>query len=245
MTSRVPFWEPVFGEREKQLIAEILDSGFINDGDATVELERRIAELCGVPYAVAVTSGTAAIFLALAAQGIGPGDEVIVPDVTFIATANAVTLAGARPVLVDIEPETLCLDPSCTDAAVTSRTKAIVPVHISGRAANMPALKAIAKRHGLAIVEDAAHALGSHAFGAALGERGDGRIDDHVAAQLPLDGAAADRAISQTQMDMLGVRAAVELIDTGVGGAAERRSDREIRSTHAAVDDVSAPDPGR
>lgn len=173
MTSRVPFWEPVLGEREKQLVAEILDSGFINDGTTTVEFERRIAELCGVPYAVAVTSGTAAIFLALAAHGIGPGDEVIVPDVTFIATANAVTLAGARPVLVDIEPETLCLDPSCTDAAVTSRTKAIVPVHISGRAANMPALKAIAKRHGLAIVEDAAHALGSHAFGAALGSLGD------------------------------------------------------------------------
>lgn len=118
-----------------------------------------MADLLGCEHVVATTSGTTAIFLALAALGVGVGDEVIVPDVTFIATANAVTLTGAKPILVDIEPERLTLDPQCTEKSITSRTKAIVPVHVSGRAADMGAILDIAKRHGLFVVEDAAEAF--------------------------------------------------------------------------------------
>src|SRR5687767_12213948 len=123
----IPWWSPELGDREKQLVAEVIDSNFPNDGDYTSEFERQIAQLCNAPYAVATTSGTSAIFLALAACGIGPGDEVLVPDVTFIATANAVRLTGARPVLVDVCEATANLDPRAAEAAITPRTRALLP----------------------------------------------------------------------------------------------------------------------
>lgn len=157
----IPWWIPILGEREKQLVSEVIDSNFINDGDYTTAFEQRIADLCGVPYAVAVTSGTAAIFLGLAALNVGPGDEVIVPDITFIATANAVSLTGAKPVLVDVCIDNFNIDPECVEAAVNEHTKAIIPVHVSGRGADMTALLKIAQRFGLYVVGDAAEALGS------------------------------------------------------------------------------------
>jgi len=174
MSRKLAWWEPVLGAREKQLLAEVIDSGFPNDGDCTTRFERLAAEVCGVPYAVGVTSGTTAIFLALAASGVGPGDEVIVPDITFIATANAVRLAGATPVLVDVRARDLNVDPEAVERAMTPRTRAIVPVHVSGRSADMPALAALASRHGLAIVEDAAEAFGSRLGGRPLGSFGIG-----------------------------------------------------------------------
>ena len=155
-----------------ELVRRVLDSNYLNEGDITGEFERHIAELLGVKHVVATTSGTAAIFLALAALGVGPGDEVIVPDVTFIATANAVSLTGATPVLVDIEVATLTLAPREVERAVTSRTKAIVPVHISGRAAAMSELLEIGRRRGLAVVEDAAEAFSSVRAGLKLGTLG-------------------------------------------------------------------------
>jgi perosamine synthetase len=154
------------------LLAEVIDSGFLNDGDVTTRFEARMAALLGSKHVVAVTSGTAAIFLALAGIGVGAGDEVIVPDVTFIATANAVTLAGARPVLVDVDPQRLTLDPQATERAVTSRTRAIVPVHVSGRAADMDAILDIGRRHGIPVVEDAAEAFLSRQKGKCLGTLG-------------------------------------------------------------------------
>jgi perosamine synthetase len=172
MSGALPWWEPVLGAREKLLLGDVIDSGFPNDGEWTTAFEKRVAEVCGVPYAVAVTSGTAAIFLALAASGIGPGDEVIVPDVTFIATANAVRLAGATPVLVDVRVSDLNIDPEAVERAITPRTRAVVPVHVSGRASDMPALASIATRHSLRIVEDAAEAFGSRLGGRALGSFG-------------------------------------------------------------------------
>jgi perosamine synthetase len=159
LDKKVEFWVPQFGLEEKALVTSVIDSGFLNDGEVTAQFERQMAELLGSKYVVATTSGTAAIFLALAGIGVGAGDEVIVPDVTFIATANAVTLAGAKPILVDIEPKRLGLDPQRTEDAITPRTKAIVPVHVSGRAADLDAIMDIAKRHGLFVVEDAAEAL--------------------------------------------------------------------------------------
>jgi perosamine synthetase len=169
---KIVFWTPQFGAEEKAAVARVIDSGFLNDGEVTTEFETRIAELLGCKHVIATTSGTAAIFLALAGVGVGAGDEVIVPDVTFIATANAVTLTGAKPVLVDIDPDTLTLDPQKTEDAITSRTKAIVPVHISGRGADLEAINDIADRHHLFVIEDAAEALFSKSKGKCLGTFG-------------------------------------------------------------------------
>jgi perosamine synthetase len=153
-------------------VASVLRSGYLNEGDVTAAFERRIASLFDAKHGVATTSGTTAIFLALAALGVGGGDEVIVPDVTFIATANAVRLTGATPVLVDVDPRTLNIDVEGARLAITAKTKAIVPVHVSGRAADMPAIVALARQHGLAVVEDAAEALLSRSKGRALGTFG-------------------------------------------------------------------------
>lgn len=163
---------PSIGSAEKSLVAGVIESGFLNDGDVTTEFESEIARILGCRYAVATTSGTSALYLALAAAGIGPGDEVIVPDMTFIATANAVTLTGARPVLVDIDATSLTLDPDCAERAITQRTRAIIPVHVSGRAANMSRILDVAGRHGLQVIEDAAEAFLSQHQGKSLGTLG-------------------------------------------------------------------------
>lgn len=168
----IPWWHPLMTGGEEARVAEVLRSNYLNDGDVTTAFEDRIAGLFGASHAIATTSGTTAIFLAVAAAGAGPGDEVIVPDVTFIATANAVRLAGATPVLVDIDPRTLNVDPEAVRKAITAKTKAIVPVHVSGRSADMPALMAIGKEHGVAVIEDAAEALLSEVKGRRLGTIG-------------------------------------------------------------------------
>lgn len=172
MTARIPWWTPQMTGNELERIRQVLESNYLNEGEVTAEFERRIAERTGAAHAVAVTSGTIAIFAALAAAGVEKGDEVIVPDLTFIATANAVTLTGATPVLVDIDPRTLTLDPAKAEAALGPRTKAIVPVHVSGRGADMGRLCALAARHGLVVVEDAAEAFVSRRAGRALGTIG-------------------------------------------------------------------------
>jgi perosamine synthetase len=172
LNRKVEFWVPQFGAEEKARLADVIDSGYLNDGEVTAQFENQLAALLGCKYVVAATSGTTAIFLALVGMGIGPGDEVIVPDVTFIATANAVTLTGAKPVLADVDPRMLTLDPECTERAITPRTKAIVPVHVSGRAADLGAIQDVAKRHGLLVVEDAAEALLSKHHGRCLGTFG-------------------------------------------------------------------------
>lgn len=168
----IPWWHPLMTGAEDARVLDVLHSNYLNDGDVTTAFERRIAGLFGAAHAVATTSGTTAIFLAVAAAGAGAGDEVIVPDVTFIATANAVRLAGATPVLVDIDPRTLNVDPEQVLQAITPRTKAIVPVHVSGRSADMPALLSIASAHGLAVIEDAAEGLLSESHGRKLGTIG-------------------------------------------------------------------------
>jgi perosamine synthetase len=158
--------------QENTIVKSVLDSNYINEGDVTTRFEQEVAHLLGVKHAVATTSGTAALFLAMAGAGVGPGDEVIVPDVTFIATANAVMLTGAKPVLVDIDPLTLNMDPEAMTAAITSRTKAVVPVHVSGRSANLPVIQEIAQSHRLAVIEDAAEAFMSALEGTYLGTIG-------------------------------------------------------------------------
>lgn len=168
----IPWWTPVIGPHELELVREVLASGYVNEGEVVERFERAVAELVGARHAVAATSGTAALFLALAALGVGHGDEVVVPDVTFIATANAVRLTGATPVLVDVDARTLGLDPAAFEAAIGPRTKAVVPVHVTGRGADMDRICAIAAQRGLAVVEDAAEALRSMHGGRWLGTWG-------------------------------------------------------------------------
>lgn len=173
MNREIPWWRPEMTGRELALVIDVIASNYLNEGEVTERFESAIAARCGAQFAVATTSGTTAIFLALVALGVGPGDEVIVPDLTFIATANAVTLAGATTVLADIDPRTLAIAPAAFEAAVTQRTKAVIPVHVSGRGADMSAILAIARRRGLVVVEDAAEAFVSSQSGKALGTLGD------------------------------------------------------------------------
>jgi dTDP-4-amino-4,6-dideoxygalactose transaminase len=169
----LPFALPDIGPEEHRQVREVLDSGWLTTGPKTKEFERRFAEYVGAPHAVAVNSGTAALHLALEAAGVRAGDEVIVPTYTFAASAEVVRYFDARPVLVDVEPRTLLVDPDRVAEAVTPRTKAILPVHLAGIAADMDALGTIARRHGLVLVEDAAHSLPATSRGRRIGSFGD------------------------------------------------------------------------
>src|SRR3972149_9605107 len=137
---KIPWWEPRIGQKEQILVQKVLKSNFLNDGEFTSAFENKVASLVGSKYAIAVTSGTMAMYLSLKALGIGQGDEVIVPDMTFIATANVVEMCGAKAVLVDIDPETLTISAEAIKSAITKKTKAIIPVHVSGRAADLNAI---------------------------------------------------------------------------------------------------------
>src|SRR6266704_6657560 len=128
---------PLIGSEEQAAVLRVLTSGQLAQGEQVAVFEQRFAEMCGTSEAVAVSSGTAALYLALLAHNIGPGDEVITTAFTFAATANAILLAGATPVFVDIEPDTYTIDPALLEAAITSRTRAIIPVHLYGHPCDM------------------------------------------------------------------------------------------------------------
>lgn len=156
----VPFARPDLDEDDIAAVAECLRSGWLTSGPKVQQFEAAFASFMGAgTHAVAVNSNTAGLLLALQAFGIGPGDEVITSTNTFSATALSIVHVGARPVLVDIDPATLNIDPAAVEAAVTPRTKAIIPVHVGGLACDMTAIGSIARRHGLKVIEDAAHAL--------------------------------------------------------------------------------------
>jgi perosamine synthetase len=163
----------VLGEPEEQAVLDVLRSGQLSLGPYVPAFERAFAARVGAPWASAVSSGTAGLHLALRAVGVADGDEVLTSPLSFVASANAALYERARPVFADIDPLTLNLDPQAAAAAVTARTKALLPVHIFGYPADMPAFEAIAARHDLAIVEDACEALGAvHSDGIAVGGRG-------------------------------------------------------------------------
>jgi perosamine synthetase len=169
----IPLAKPVLGEAEEQAVIEVLRSGQLSLGPKLEEFERLFADRLGAPQASAVSSGTAGLHLALRAAGVQEGDEVITSPFSFVASANAILYCGATPVFAEIDPVTLNLDPVAAEAAITPRTKALLPVHIFGYPAEMPAFERIGQRYGLALVEDACEALGAkHADGLAVGARG-------------------------------------------------------------------------
>lgn len=154
----IPLAKPLIGDEEIEAVSKVLRSGMLSQGPEVEAFEDEFSEYVEGRICVAVNAGTSALHVALLAAGIGPGDEVVVPSFSFAATANAVRLAGATPVFADIKAETFCLDPEAVDAECTSRTAAIMPVHLYGQTADMAPLEAIAKRRGLLLVEDAAQA---------------------------------------------------------------------------------------
>lgn len=158
---QIPLAKPDIGSDEVNRVTQVLASDRLALGPQVSEFERKLAECVGVDFAVAVNGGTSALHLLMCALGIGPGDEVITTPFSFVASANCILYVGATPVFVDVNPVTLCLDPTQVEQAITPNTKAILAVDIFGHPADWPALEQIAARHGLHLVEDAAEALGS------------------------------------------------------------------------------------
>lgn len=166
----IPVCEPALEGRELQYVRDCLETNWISSAGKYINLfEEKFAAYCGARYGIACSSGTTAIHLAMVALGIGPGDEVIIPDFTLIVSANMVILAGARPVLVDVDNKTWCIDPKLIEAKITPRTKAIMAVHMYGHPCDMDAITAIAKKYNLFVIEDCAEAHGAEVNGVKVG----------------------------------------------------------------------------
>ena len=168
----IPLAQPDIGPREEELVLEVLRSGMLSLGPMGPRFERAFADWVGVKYAATVSSGTAGLHLGLVQAGIGPGDEVITSPFSFISSANCVLHAGADVAFAEVDPISFNLDPAAVEAAITPRTKAIVPVHIFGLPCKIEEIRSIADRHGLAIIEDAAEALGAQRQGQMIGTHG-------------------------------------------------------------------------
>lgn len=166
--------QPILGEDEKKAVLEVLDSGIIAQGPRVKTFEEAFAKMCGVSHAIATSSGTTALHLALLAHGIGDGDEVITSAFTFIASANTVLFTGAKPVFVDIDPRTFNINPDLIEASITPKTKAIMPVHLFGLMSDMPKIMEIAKKYNLIVIEDACQAHGAVCAGKKAGAYGTG-----------------------------------------------------------------------
>jgi perosamine synthetase len=173
----IPIASPDLSGNESTYVDECIRTTWISSvGHFITDFEQAFAAAVGTKHAVATNNGTTALHLALTALGIGPGDEVVVPALTYIATANAVRYCGATPVLADVEPDTMNLDPADFERRITGRTWAVIPVHLYGHPADMTAITAVAQRHGVAVVEDAAEAHGSRVGGRTVGSLGDAGV---------------------------------------------------------------------
>ncbi|MCL4360156.1 DegT/DnrJ/EryC1/StrS family aminotransferase [Patescibacteria group bacterium] len=169
MKKLIPVFYPDYGEEEVRAVSRVLRSGWIGLGPVTEEFEKRFAAYIGAPYAIAVNSATAALHLSVLAAGIGPGDEVIVPSLTFASTAHAVLYAGGTPVFADIDAETLDLSVDALRKKITKKTRAVIPVHYGGYPCDMEAISALADSAGLTVIEDASHACGTVYQGKKIG----------------------------------------------------------------------------
>lgn len=171
--SRISVAQPTLGGNERKYVLDCLDTNWISSNGKYIGMfEQAFAEFCGVKHAIATNNGTTALHLALVGLDLQPGDEVIIPTVTYIATANAVRYCGATPVLVDVSRETMNIDPADIERMITPRTRGIIPVHLYGHPADMEAVNAVAKKHGLWVVEDAAEAHGAEVNGRRVGSLG-------------------------------------------------------------------------
>ena len=173
MKTELPLTHPAFDDAETEMLQRCLASGWVTQGPLTAEFEGLVAERHGVRHALATTSCTAALHLANLALGLKPGDEVVVPAFTWVTSAHAAEYVGAKAVLVDIDAATFNLDPERLEAAITSNTRAVVAVHLFGLAADMDAINAIARKHALSVIEDAACAIGTEYKGRPVGALGD------------------------------------------------------------------------
>lgn len=211
----LPFSRPSIGDEEVAAVTRVLRSGWITTGPECQQLEAQFAERVGARYTVAVSSATGAMHIALLALGVGPGDEVITPSQTWVSTANMICLLGATPVFVDVDRDTLMTDADLIEQAITPRTKAIVPVHYAGAACDLDPIYALADRHGIAVIEDAAHAAGTGYKDRPVGSRGTAIFSFHAIKNMTCaegamfvtdDGKLADR-VRQLKFHGLGVDA--------------------------------------
>jgi perosamine synthetase len=169
----IPVCEPVLDGREMKYVTDCMETNWISSAGKYISLfEEKFSQYCGVPFGVACSNCTTALHMSLVALGIGPGDEVIIPDFTLIVSANTVILAGAKPVLVDVDFKTWCIDPALIEAKITPRTKAIMVVHMYGHPCDMEAIMEIARKHNLYIIEDCAQAHGAEVNGKKTGSFG-------------------------------------------------------------------------
>lgn len=180
MSEFLPFSRPAMGQEELAAVSEVLQSGWITTGPKNQALEEAFCELTGNKHAIAVSSATAGMHVALMALGIQAGDEVITPSLTWVSTLNMIVLLGAEPVMIDVDRDTLMVTPESIEAAITPRTRAIIPVHYAGAPADIDAIRAIGERHGIPVIEDAAHAAGTHYKGKHVGDRGTAIFSFHA-----------------------------------------------------------------
>jgi UDP-4-amino-4-deoxy-L-arabinose-oxoglutarate aminotransferase len=168
----LPFSRPSITENDVAAVVEVLRSGWLTTGPKATEFERAFCDYTGCPGAVALASATAGMHLGLKAMGIGPGDEIITPSMTWVSTVNLIVLAGATPVFADVDRDTLMVSPASVEACLTARTRLIIPVHFAGAPADIGPIRELAARHNVFLVEDAAHALGTQYKGERIGRKG-------------------------------------------------------------------------
>ncbi|USD99536.1 UDP-4-amino-4-deoxy-L-arabinose aminotransferase [Vibrio sp. SCSIO 43133] len=176
----LPLCRPAVDEQDIQAVVDVLRSGWITTGPKNAELENKVSEHTGAPHAVALSSATAGMHLVLLALGIGPGDEVITPSLTWVSTVNMITLVGAKPVFVDVDADTLMTDAEKIESLITSKTKLIIPVHYAGASLDLDPIYQLGEKHNIPVIEDAAHALGTEYKGKPVGNRGTCLFSTHA-----------------------------------------------------------------
>lgn len=196
----LPFFKPDVGEEEISAVSEVLRSGWLTYGPKVREFGQACADYLDVPCAVPVASCSAGLFLTLKAMGVGPGDEVVLPAMTFIATLTAITHCGATPVLADLDPANLGLDPAAFERAITPRTKVVIPVHLAGHPCRIKEIMAIASAHGILVMEDAAHSFGAAVEGRRIGGFGDATVFSFYATKCITTGDGG--LVTTTNQDM-------------------------------------------
>jgi perosamine synthetase len=261
----IPISRPWIGPEEKAAVLAVLDSGMLAQGPRVAAFEDAFTRLTGTRHAIATSSGTTALHLALLAHGIGPGDEVITSPFTFIASVNTILFTGATPVFADIQEGTFNIDPNWVEASITPRTKALMPVHLYGQPCDMDEITALADKHGIAIIEDAAQAIGATYGGRQAGSFGTGCFslyatknvmtgeggmittdDDHVADQCRLLRNHGMR--KRYQYEMLGYNFRLTDLLAAIGIAqldrmpeATRRRRENARFLNAEIESVATP----